>query len=223
MNNMFFTAAEIYMRLISSFPSKGAEINKIQVMRWCSELVTDYLRDPVGLIPNKKYPVGFGDNKLVTDKKVPLPANIFKLESVFDENNNLIKDFLYQGEYIYFSDRNVPTKVFIDYMSIAVDENGFPLIKRGYESAAYHYCVYKAFEEDATRIPPRIQQWRWLQIVNDKDWEIEAAARSWDDITDNDIRDIHQILISDVYAMAMKNTTLIHDKNILNKTSNMLD
>lgn len=74
-------------------------------------------------------------------------------------------------------------------------------MERGYETAAYSYCVYKMFEEDATSIPPRIQQWRWFQICQDKDWEIEAASRSWQDVDESMIREIHAIIMDPAYLM----------------------
>ena len=200
MNNKYFTATEIYARLLSSFPKKTAEINKIDVMRWCSEVITDSLRDPVGRIINKKIRIGFGKKKEVKDGRVPVPMHVYKLEAVYNERNHLIQNYQYNGEYIFFSDADMPREVYIDYYSILLDaDSGFPLIKRGYELACYSYCVYKMFEEDASVIPPRIQQWRWLQIVQDKDWEIEAASRAWDDLDMNDIRDIHNYLISREY------------------------
>ena len=55
------------------------------------------------------------------------------------------------------------------------------------------------FEEDASVIPPRIQQWRWYQICEDKEHELSAAAASWSDLTDNDIRDIHNFIIDPNY------------------------
>ena len=278
-NNKFFTAAEIYVRLLSAFPKKASEISKINVMRWCSEVVTEYLTDPVAMIPHYKLRLGdksysnkvdlksitiqpdsatvgdiyfkvsekilyeymtvghFGatawvptgnpivnniyvynyvdykwsgtnmniitDDSSITytikDGKVLLPFDCFKLESVYDQNNSLVKDMSNQGDYIYFSSVYMPEKVFIDYYSIPVDADGFPLVKRGYEAACYAYCVYKMFEEDASVIPPRIQQWRWLQIVDDKEHELGAARSSWSDLTDNDIRDIHNYIIDPNY------------------------
>ena len=55
------------------------------------------------------------------------------------------------------------------------------------------------FEEDASVIPPRIQQWRWYQICEDKEHELSAAYASWSDLTDNDIRDIHNFIIDPNY------------------------
>ena len=194
MNNKYFTSNEIYVRLIGAYRNKGKDITPLNVMHWCSELMTEILRDPVGLVDNYKVPVK------VKDGKALLPFNVFRLEAVFDNNGVLLKnDFMYQGQYIFFSSTNCPTGLKIDFKSIAVDDLGFPLIKRGYEQAAYAYCVYKMFEEDATAIPPRIQQWRWLQLCQDKDWEIEAASRSWMDLTDNDIREIHNIIVGPVF------------------------
>ena len=198
--NKYVTAVDIYMRIISTFKSKAAEISKVEVVRWCSEVITDYLKDPVGLVQHKKYCVVDGTTKLMVDGRATLPTNIFKLEGIFDQDNNLVTNYIYQGDYIIFSDNYMPTKVYIDYYSLPVDETtGYPLIKRGYEPACYAYCVYKMYEEDATCIPPKVAQWRWMQIVQDKEWEIEAAHRSWDGMSDNELRDIHNFIISRDY------------------------
>lgn len=206
-NNKFFTAAEIFVRLLSSFPKKASEISKINVMRWCSEVVAEYLTDPVGLIHHCKEPVGSGDDKIVEALRVELPLDVFKLEAVYGDDGTLVKQFLYQGQYIYFSSVDTPKNVTIDYYSLPMDNDGFPLIKRGYESACYYYCVYKMFEEDAGTIPPRIPQWRWLQICDDKEHELGAAANSWSDLTDNDIRDIHNYIIDPTYLQFINKTT----------------
>lgn len=207
-NNKFFTAAEIYVRLLSSFPKKASEISKINVMRWCSEVVTEYLTDPVGMISHFKVPVGTVLNSIViTDGKVLLPTDCIKLEAVYDQNNHLVKDCVNQGQYVQFSSAYMPTKVFIDYYSIPVDDDGFPLVKRGYEAACYAYSVYKMFEEDSSCIPPRIAQWKWFEIVADKEHELGAAASSWSDLTDNDIRDIHNFIIDPNYVRIVSRTT----------------
>lgn len=213
MNNKFFTSKEIYAKIVSSYRSKSNEISILHVMRWCSELVTEILRDPAGLIKNNKQEL------IVVSNRCEVPDNIFQLEAVFNESNALVKDYLYQGQYLFFSDKNKPTKVYIDYYSIAVDEDGFPLLKRGYEQAAYAYCVYKMFEEDASTIPPRIAQWRWYQIEQNKDWEIEAANRSWEDVDDNTLMRIHSYIVDPVYA-ARINPQLLEDKNYLGQTAN---
>ena len=79
-NNKYFTAAEIYVRLLSSFPKKGTEISKINVMRWCSEVVTELLTDPVGMIPHYKIQLGtvVDGIKKIIDGKVELPIDVFK-------------------------------------------------------------------------------------------------------------------------------------------------
>ena len=200
-NNKYFTAAEIYVRLLSSFPKKGTEISKINVMRWCSEVVTELLTDPVGMVLNSKIQLGnFEDGVYkIVDGKVEVPVDCFKLEAVYDETKKLSKGFSYQGQYIHLNSNYKPEKILIDYYSLPVGEDGFPLIKRGYESACYAYSVYKMFEEDASAIPPRIQQWRWYQICEDKEHELSAAYASWSDLTDNDIRDIHNFIIDPNY------------------------
>ena len=210
-NNKYFTANEIYARLISSYRTKGKEISPVMVMRWCSELITDILTDPVGLVKNNKYKC------TVSDKRALLPADIFRVETFYDSNMNVLKnDFIYQGQYIFLPDNYSEAVIYIDYFSLAVDEKGFPYIKRGYEAAAYAYCVYKMFEEDATTIPPRIAQWRWLQICQDKDWEIEAASRSWQDVDESMIKEIHAILIDPMYMQRYNPERL---DEIGNKTS----
>lgn len=208
-NNKYFTAAEIYVRLLSAFPIKGTQISKIQVMRWCSEVVAEYLTDPVGLILNTKVQIGeptsVDDPTLVIrSNRALVPPDVFKLENVFDEAGNKVKNSTYQGEYIQFSTTKTPQKCFIDYYSLPVDALGFPLVKRGYETACFAYCVKKMHEEDASVIPPRIQQWRWLQMCQDSDYEIQAAYISWGDLSNNDIEEIHNYIISPEYKFITK-------------------
>lgn len=192
--NKYVTANDIYMRIISTFKSKGAEISKIEVVRWCSEVITDYLKDPVGLIEHLRVKVP------IYNGTANMPTNIFKLQRVYGEDGSACVDFMYQGDYMQFPDIYKAKNILIDYYSLALDDaTGFPLIKKNYQPACYAYCVYKMFEEDASVIPPRIQQWRWLQIVQDKEWEIEAAHRSWDGLTDNEIMEIHNALINKDY------------------------
>lgn len=185
---------DIYMRIISTYRSKGQELSPVQVMRWCSEVITDYLKDPAGLL-KVECPL-----YKVSSNRFELPQDVFKLETVLGANRELLTGFVYQGDYLIFSDNKTPKNASIVYYKLAVDEDtGFPLIKKGYEPACYAYSVYKMFEEDATVIPPRVPQWRWLQIVQDKEWEIEAAHRSWDGFTDNELMEIHQYILSPDY------------------------
>ena len=78
------------------------------------------------------------------------------------------------------------------------------------------------FEEDASVIPPRIQQWRWLQIVDDKEHELGAARSSWSDLTDNDIRDIHNFIIDPNYKRFItKDFRSVINNSNLNSNSNI--
>jgi hypothetical protein len=219
-----FTSEEIYAMIVSSYPKKASEISVVEVMRWCGELTTTILKSPTGYVMNNKVRMGFGPNKEVRDSRVPAPRFIYKLEGVYDENKRLVKDYSYQGGYIYFPKNLTPQIVYIDYLSVPVDDNGFPLIKRGYEQAAYAYCVYKMFEEDSSSIPPRVAQWKWIEITQTKDWEIEAAMRSWEDINNNDIEEVHRYMVAPEYAHVYGNKgnkrvldasyTINHNSNI---------
>lgn len=198
--NKYVTAMDIYMRIVSAYKSKSQEVSPIEVIRWCSEVITDYLKDPAGLVAHKGVCIVNGKDKSYVDGRAILPNDIFKLEAIYDANRSLLTDYLYQGDYIIVSDTNKPTELYIDYYTLALDDDtGYPLIKRGYEPACYAYCVYKMFEEDASVIPPKIQQWRWMQIVQDKEYEIEAAHRSWDGVTDNELVEIHKYIVSREY------------------------
>lgn len=198
--NKYITAMDIYMSIISTYKSKGQEISPIEVMRWCSECITRYLKDPAGLIFHKGVCVLNGKDKKLHDGRITLPNDIFKLEAIRNAGGGLVQGLLYQGDYLIVPSTFKEQKISIDYYSLAVDsKTGFPLIKKGYESACEAYSIYKMFEEDATVIPPRVPQWRWLQIEQNKDWEIEAAHRSWDGMTDNELMEVHKYIVSPHY------------------------
>ena len=76
------------------------------------------------------------------------------------------------------------------------------MIPRGYEAACKAYCVYNMYKEDF--LSGLIDGNRWRSIESDKDWEIEAAARAWDEINENAVDSINSINVNNAYKSIVK-------------------
>lgn len=98
----------------------------------------------------------------VYDRKAKLPCNCFRLLLVIPNFGSGYLKYRQQGGYIIFEAPSVtnaftvaatPPKsgsgtVRIDYIGIAIDSKGYPLICDGHEQACYWYCLLKNYEPE---------------------------------------------------------------------------
>lgn len=191
MNKSFFSSREIYVRLTELYRKKMAEYSPYTIMRWCSEVVADFIKDPSGTI-EKTVDLGKPVNNMLL-----LPAGVFKIDKVITTSTNTLVPFSHQGDYLLFSEDYKNTEISCVYQSFVIDDEGFPMIKRGYEKACESFCVYQLYREDF--MDGKIDGLRWGDINNTKDWEIEAAARAWDEMDENEVSDIHKAMVNPAY------------------------
>lgn len=191
MNLKYFSSSEIYARLTSVHRKKMDEFERFTIMRWCAELQTELLRDPSGMefktIELGK-PVGL---------MVRVPMEVGKLEKVYNRDTGKCIDYNSNGEYLFLSEHDAFTIVQIDAYIHPIDEDGYPLIRVGYEKACEAYCVYQMYHEDY--INGTIDGQRWNDISQTKDWEIGAAERSWMGVDDSYVKKIHQTMVNTGY------------------------
>lgn len=197
MNKSFFSANEIYLSLAGVHRKKIAEYDKVTIVRWCVEVITDFIGDPGGRLERTAI-LGTPKNKMLH-----IPAIVIaRLKRVYDVNTNKNVEYSHQGDYLVFSDNYLDKSIGIEYDSFALDDDGFPMIPRGYEAACKAYCVYNMYKEDF--LSGLIDGNRWRAIESDKDWEIEAAARAWDEINENAVDSINSINVNNAYKSIVK-------------------
>ena len=151
-NNLFFTPDLIYKRLLQTYRVKMQEYNIVNVIDWCAELEQEIIVDVEALIRFKGVQVGFPQEDgtlIISNDMVPVPRFVHRIDRIYDEDNNLILGAGYNGSYIVLPSTFEGDEVYIDGYSLPFDpETMRPLLLKGHEQAAYHFCVLKMFEED---------------------------------------------------------------------------
>jgi hypothetical protein len=96
----------------------------------------------------------------VVNRRAKLPCGLFRLILVIPTFGLGYLKYHQQGGYIIFESPSITNaftingtppkegtgKVRIDYIGIAIDEEGYPLICDGHEQAIYWYCLVKYYE-----------------------------------------------------------------------------
>lgn len=146
----YTTPYQVLLRLATVYRQKITEFGDTDIVRWCSEVVTDYMGDPLRLELYKGDPEATDDPDAleVVDFKVLLPINVYRLLDVFSP---VYAPVIHQkeGVYLFIDSFYKYDKVYIHYEGVPVDPvKGYPYIKKGYEQACYNFCVMKMFEED---------------------------------------------------------------------------
>lgn len=188
----YFSSQEIYARLASIYRKKMAEYDQLTIMRWCAEVMTEIITDPDNFTLVEGHVLGTPVNLLVQ-----LPLNIIRVDRVYDYDTTKLMHYQQIGTYLSLNSADYDKTVVIDYRAIPVDENDFPLIREGFEKACEAYCTHNMFLEDF--IEGLIDINRWKVIETNKDWEIEAAARAWDNVNDNYVNELMKVMINQGY------------------------
>jgi len=196
MNNKFFSSNEIYARLSANHPHKMSEIERYTVMRWCAEVQTELLKDPSGL-ERMVVELGKPHNLMVR-----IPMAVSKIERVYSRSSGRVIGYNTNGEYIFVSQYDRDTEVMMDCYTFPIDDEGFPMVKIGYEQACEAYCVYKMYHEDFLEGKMNGQQWG--DICQTKDWEIGAALRAWDEVDDTFVKEVQNAMVNVGYKKIVR-------------------
>ena len=185
MDKGFFSAREIYVSLANKYRRKILEYDEITIMRWCAEVAAILLTDEratIDVVAHMGPPVNL---------QLSIPDHTIKIERVYATDTGNLVEYSHQGSYLAFAKKYEFTDISIHIKKLIL-EDGYPLIPRGFEKACEAYCIYNMYHEDY--LDGRIDGQRWQDISNTKDWEIEAASRAWDNINDNEVKEINRIM-----------------------------
>ena len=153
-NNLFFTPHVIFNRVSKVHRNKILEYSLGDFISWCYELENEILTDVEAMIAFEAMQLGFpdpNDSSILTIEAgmVPVPRFIHRIKRIYDENSYVLSSAGYNGAYIFLPQNSTSTKVFISGYMIPYDpETNSPLMLKGHEQAAYHFCVHKMYEED---------------------------------------------------------------------------
>lgn len=186
-NQKYTTYLDIWNRLTTSFKHK--EIQEGDVIAWCAECETEWIRDTEALTQFLKVAIP------VVDYQAPVPCNVFRILDVYSDPNNNQSTLSYynNGSYLIFNSDMKYTTIYMNYDGITVDQDsGYPLIKKGHEQACEAFCIWKLFYEDW--LNNKIDNTKWSYIDDQKNIQIDAAAASIRDYDRSRLRNIRTIM-----------------------------
>tara|TARA_R110002020_G_scaffold90584_6_gene220642 strand:+ start:1516 stop:2169 length:654 start_codon:yes stop_codon:yes gene_type:complete len=181
--------------------NKSLEFDKYDIAEWCAECEVD----EIAMYENFKIHRGVQ----ITVKKniAELPCNVYRLLNVF-RNKCSVPDYELDGNAILRFNKGSKNrvhepeyKVEIDYMGIAVDEDGLPLILEGHQEACYWYCLNKLYFEDY--LNNRIDNNRWMYIVDRLGHYVSKSKSSFRYVTRDDMNEVNFILSNMVRSIRM--------------------
>jgi hypothetical protein len=120
-------------------------------LTWCARVETEVIPDVDLMTPFEDIPIE------VTNNMLQLPCNLFKLEDVYDDNEEMLSYYNNNGFYLYnMKDKSgnpiaEGSTIHLNYEGTNIDlKTGTPLCAKGHEFICETFCKLQAFEEDVS-------------------------------------------------------------------------
>ena len=208
-NNKYISVKTIAAKLARDVPSVEFDIN--DVVEWCAEAEKN-IGEFMYFEPHTDVEVK------VKNRRGELPCNIWRLLQV-KRNRNCsgceVLNYYNDGTFLNFSDNsftnalvsggNVPEhgefSVFIDYIGIPMDDEGFPMVMEGHQEACYWYILTKILFEDYLENKISTDRWNFIQEMYGK--YVTKAKSSMQNLSRNDIDRLAMIRMTMVRNVRM--------------------
>lgn len=174
---MFIRPEEILMELSRTFKMKTFGL--ADVVEWCMQVEIDYIGD-VDIM--HKYEV----ETTVTNGRVQLPINIYRIISILDSDGKIINNKAIGGLYIHGLTDYEGEIITITFLGIPMDYDCMPLIAASHKDACKRYIILQMYEEEALMDVSmfKMQQIRWGEFSgvvmrtkqSFRDWTVDAIA-----------------------------------------------
>lgn len=158
-NNRYTSTRGIYGRLMGAHRRKMDGVGLYTIADYCSTVMRDYLGSYYTKVQVNGFQLGFPKKNadgtvdlMISNGIVPVPLGVHRLLHIYNENNVVIKEFVYDGSRIIFDSRYTPTKVYADFLALPFEDDGnggiLPMVIAGGEMACYYFCLKMLYEED---------------------------------------------------------------------------
>lgn len=169
---------------------KGKEFDIYDIAEWCGECETDEIAQYDAFVKYRNVKVTVKHNKAY------LPCNIYRVLSVH-RNQCSIPKYSWDGAYLKFNlddpgTFNEEYTVDIDYIGVAVDQEGLPMIRDGHQEACYWYCMTKIYFEDYMN--GLVHEGRYMFLNDRLGHYVDKAKSSFRDVTRDDMNEISMLL-----------------------------
>lgn len=169
---------------------KGKEFDIYDIAEWCGECETDEIAQYDAFVKYRNVKVEVKHNKAY------LPCNIYRVLSVY-RNKCSIPKYSWDGAYLKFNlddprTFNEEYTIEIDYIGIAVDAEGLPMIRDGHQEACFWYCMTKIYFEDYMN--GLVQESKYMYLNDRLGHYVAKAKGNFRDITRDDMNEISMLL-----------------------------
>lgn len=144
-NSLYVSPDVIHADLKRIFKNKTIELNDI--IEWCARVETLHLAEVDKMFNYDE------EEFTVENGMIQLPCHLHRLLDVYTNPNSstsIITNIGNNGQYLYGFSDNIEDgdTIYLNYVGIAVTEEGIPLVMKTHEEAVGWYCRCRLFEED---------------------------------------------------------------------------
>jgi hypothetical protein len=169
---------------------KGKQFDIYDIAEWCGECETDEIGMYEGFVKYRNVRV------LVKQNKAYLPCNIYRILSVHRNKCNVPK-YQWDGAYLRFNFDDPGTfndefYIEVDYLGVAVDNQGLPMILDGNQEACFWYIMTKLYFEDYMN--KLVDENRYMFLQDRLGHYVTKSKGSFRHTTRDDMNEIQMIL-----------------------------
>jgi len=193
----YVTIDNVMARIARNVKGKNLDIGDI--VEWCAECEVEEIGEYEGFVKFYGVPV------TVKKNKADLPCNVYRILSVF-RNRCAVPKYDFDGCFLRFNYNDPSTvsdeyTIEIDYLGVAVDERGYPLIQDGHQEPCYWYCLTKIYFEDF--LNGNIPTDRYEFMLDRLGHYVSKVKSSMRNTTRDDMNDVARILYNMVPKVRM--------------------
>lgn len=169
---------------------KGKEIDIYDIAEWCGECETDEIGMYEGFVKYRNVKI------LVKHNKAYVPCNVYRILSVY-KNKCTVLNYQWDGAYLRFnfddpSTFNDEYYIELDYLGVAVDDDGLPMILDGNQEACFWYVMTKIYFEDYMN--GLVPENRFMFLQDRLGHYVSRSKGTFRHITRDDMNEIQMIL-----------------------------
>lgn len=181
-NHKYTTYKEIAARVSKIIKHK--EINPADIMSWAIECETEWIGDFPSLVHYRKVKIK------VVDKSARIPPYCSRLLDVYEDpqRNDKAIPYYNNGAYIVLNSDYKKDHLYINFMGLAIDEDGIPMIKKGHEEACLRHILVNLYYEDF--LTGRISPTAYGEMKEERNLQVQAAVQ---DLSNYDRKQLMEI------------------------------
>lgn len=162
---------------------RGLPIEKDTIAQWCGECV-EQIGCFESLELNQQVPVE------ITNGLGALPCTVYRFLKL--HNCECLPQYKIEVPYIRIKGYN--GVVHVDYLSVPIDDKGYPKIDTVARMACYYYCLSQLKYDDF--LNGKVNPAAWNDIVTNRDYHMDAARGSMRNVSIDDTNRISAIMFN---------------------------